>query len=167
MKRILCVCARVRISCSDIWKQWAVQHNECVIWQSKKTTLGKKEVRGEKNSPAGFPRTQTPSFLHSLRVCQCVPPRLPCHNQKPSMTDPQGITHSALHTQTHTHTTTGGMILLNLYCDVRIRKGYGNTFLSAQSFKYFPPFIFSSAIRHAPSIHREILTNASWAGDES
>lgn len=47
---------------------------------------------------------------------------------------------------TDTHTTTGGMILLNLYCDVRIRKGYGNTFLSAQSFKYFPPFILAVSL---------------------
>lgn len=43
----VCTCACVCISCSDIRKQWAVQHNECVIWQSKKTTLGKK-VRGWK-----------------------------------------------------------------------------------------------------------------------
>lgn len=98
----------VRVCTCAYFMLWYLETMSCSAqWvcnmTKQKNNIGKKRSEGEKNSPAGFPRTQTPSFLHSLRVCQCVPPRLPCHNQKPSMTDPQGITHSALHTQTHTH----------------------------------------------------------------
>lgn len=99
----VCTCACVCV----YFMLWYLETMSCSAQRvcnmtKQKNNIGKKRSGGgKKNSPAGFPRTQTPSFLHSLRVCQ---PRLPCHNQKPSMTDPQGIAHSALHTQTHTHT---------------------------------------------------------------
>lgn len=162
----------VRVCTCAYFMLWYLETMSCSAqWvcnmTKQKNNIGKKRSEGGKKIvPQAFRARRLHLFFIHWEYVSVFHRDCPATIKSPAWLIPR-VLHTVHCTHRHTHTTTGGMILLNLYCDVRIRKGYGNTFLSAQSFKYFPPFIFSSAIRHAPSIHREILTNASWAGDES
>lgn len=98
----VCTCACVCISCSDIWKQWAVQHNECVIWQSKKTTLGKKEVRGGEKKivqQAFRARRLHLFFIHWEYVNRDCPATI----KSPAWLIPR-VLHTVHCTHRHTHT---------------------------------------------------------------